>query len=242
VTPKQKNLLVLSVVLSIVIWGFFYGFIAGTAFTLSLLFHEYGHYYWMGREGIKNKTMMMIPPFGAIAIPKEPWSSLGAEARIALAGPGFGLVSAVALLLTGVVFGSYKIKITTFTVCLVNLFNFWAPIAILDGGRVIKPLLLSLNTKLGIGFYYFSFVASFLLVWNFMSLFTLIIGFLIIQILESDLYATRCLIANNKIVRMSGREAASSILLFLAISAGLYAIVIVNGVSYGDFMEFMTDK
>src|SRR3989338_10403064 len=159
-TNKEKSWLILSIVLSIVIWGLLYGLTVGIIFTPALLFHEYGHYYWMGREGIKNKTMAMMPPFGAIAIPKEPWSSLGAEARIALAGPGFGLVSAVALLLTGVVFGSYKIKITTFTVCLVNLFNFWAPIAILDGGRVIKPLLLSLNTKLGIGFYYFSFVAS----------------------------------------------------------------------------------
>src|SRR3989338_3704059 len=108
-TNKEKSWLILSIVLSIVIWGLLYGLTVGIIFTLALLFHEYGHYYWMGREGIKNKTMAMMPPFGAIAISREPWPSLGSEARTGLAGPAFGLVSATVVFMLYKVSGSYPV-------------------------------------------------------------------------------------------------------------------------------------
>lgn len=241
-TNKEKVLLILSIFLSVVVWGFLYGIVAGAAFTLSLLFHEYGHYYWMGREGIKDKTMVMTPPFGAIATTRETWPSLGAEARIALAGPGFGFISAGALLLLGVTSGNYDIKIATAAVCLVNLFNFWIPIAVLDGGRVAKSLLLSLSTKLGVGFYFFSFCALPFLVLKYFSIFTVIIGFLIFRMLEDDLLLTRRTIATDKLTKMSKREVTLSVFWFLAISAGLYTIMTVNGIWYADLIKFITSK
>lgn len=239
---KEKTLLVLSVIASIAVWGFLYGIVMGTAFTLSLLFHEYGHYYWMEREGIKNKTMAMIPPLGAIAKSREPWPSLGAEARIALAGPGFGLVSTVALILVGTASGNYDIKIVTFVVCMVNLFNFWTPIAILDGGRVVKSLLFSFNTKLGFVFYHFSLMPLFFLVGYFLSPITLVFGFIIFQILRGDHYSMWDVVTSNKLIKMSRQEVILTMLWFLIISAGLYAVMAINGIRHIDFVEFMRSK
>lgn len=241
-TNKERVLLILSLVASITVWGFLYGIVIGTAFTLSLLFHEYGHYYWMGHEGIKSKTMVMIPPLGAIAKAKEPWPSLGAEARIALAGPGFGLVSAVALLLIGTTSGSYEIKIATFAACLVNLFNFWTPIAVLDGGRVVKSILFSFSSKLGFIFYHFSLITLIFLAGYFFSPVILIISFLISQVLDSDRFSMWDVVISNKLVKMSRREVVLSVFWFLILSAGLYATMTLNGIRYPDFVEFMTSK
>jgi len=242
VTNKQRILLILSVALSIAIWGFLYGPVVGTAFTLSLLFHEYGHYYWMGREGIRDKTMIMMPPFGAVAMSKESWPSLGAEARIALAGPGFGLVSAVVLLLAGMASGSYEIMIAAFAVCLVNLLNFWTPVAVLDGGRVVKSLLFSFNANLGFGFYTFSLIALIFLVGYFFSIFTLVLGFLIYRILESDRFAMWNTISSGKLIRMSRQELVSTALWFLVVSVGLYTVMTASGVKYADFISYIISK
>lgn len=239
---KEKVLLALSIVASIAVWGFLYGIVIGAALTLSLLFHEYGHYYWMGREGIKNKTMVMIPPLGAVAKAREPWPSLGAEARIALAGPGFGLMSVIALLLAGTTSGSYEIKIATFAACLVNLFNFWAPIAVLDGGRVVKSILFSFSSKLGFIFYHFSLITLIFLAGYFFSPVILIISFLISQVLDSDHFSMWDVVTSNKLVKMSKQEVVLTLFWFLIISAGLYATIILNGIRYPDFVEFMTSK
>lgn len=231
-----------SLALSVGIWSMFYGLKVGTIFTFSVLFHEYGHYYWMGREGIKDKTMIMMPPLGAFAMAREPWSSLGAETRIALAGPGFGLVSAGILFLLGIISGNYDIKIATFMVCLFNLLNLWLPIVVLDGGRVIKSLLLSINTKLGIGFYPLSWVILSFLVFSHLSTFMLILGFFIFIVLNNDLSVTKHIIAAGKLLKMSKREVVLSISWFLIISAGLYAVVTINGVWSDDFVAFVKNK
>lgn len=241
-TTRERLFLWFSLALSVGIWSGSYGLMVGTIFTFSLLFHEYGHYYWMGREGIKDKTMMMMPPLGAIAIAREPWPSLGAETRLALAGPGFGLVSAGILFLLGIISGNYDIKIATFMVCLFNLLNLWLPIAVLDGGRVIKSLLLSINTKLGIGFYPFScFFLSFL-VFSHLSIFMLVLGFLIFIVLKNDFSVTKHTIAAGKLLKMSKQEVVLSISWFLIISAGLCAIVTINGVWGTDFVAFVKNK
>jgi len=238
-TTKEKSSLWLSVLLSVAIWSFLYGPGIGVIFTFALLFHEYGHYYWMGREGIKNKTMTMVPPFGAIATSREPFPSLGAEARIALAGPGFGFLSAIVLLLVGYISEGYTIKIAVFIVCLVNLFNLCAPIAVLDGGRVIKSILFSFNARLGISFYYFSFFILFLFVWWYPSFFTLTLGFIIFNILLSDFYNTKRIINNVGLIKMSGQEIFVSTSLFLFIFYGLYRTMLINDIWHEDFIKFI---
>jgi len=239
-TTGERRWLYLSIVLSTSWWIFIYGVVIGSIFTFSLLFHEYGHYYWMGREGIKEKKMMMVPPFGAIAIAKEPWPSLGSEARIALAGPGFGFISALTLILVWLISGSYAIRIAIFLVCLVNLFNLCLPIAVLDGGRVIKSILLSLNTKLGIGFYYFSFIVLGLFVIKSMSIFMILIGFMIYNILSDDFQFTRYKINSGEpLIAMSGFDMFIYVGWYLIITAGLAAILIQNNLGYTELFNFI---
>lgn len=240
-TTRERTLLWFSVALSIGLWSLLYGPLLGAIFTLALLFHEYGHYYWMGREGIKDKTMIMTPPFGALATSREPWPSLGAEARIGLAGPGFGLVSAVVVFLISRLYDNNpSLDMAVWLICWINLLNLCVPIAVLDGGRLIKPLLLSFNARLGIGFYYFSFGILFFLVVRYMSIFTIMLGFMVLQVLKNELKLTRGLIDSGNLNKMSKQEILVSVVSFAIIAFGLYVVMLENKVNYEDFVKFIT--
>ncbi|MBI2064957.1 MAG: hypothetical protein HYT62_02815 [Candidatus Yanofskybacteria bacterium] len=151
-------LLLASIALSVIIWTFLFNLKFTIVLIVAIFIHEYGHFYWMGKEGIKNKDMVFIPPFGAVARTKEYWPSYGAELRIALAGPVFGLLS-VALFWTLYLIYPKDIFLASVGIaCIINLFNLALPIPILDGGRVIKSILYSINQLLGDAFYIFGFI------------------------------------------------------------------------------------
>ncbi len=180
---QSKTLLLFSTVLSFLIWSLLSGWKLAVVLIPAILFHEFGHYYWMGREGIQKRNMIMIPPFGAMATAQEPWPSREAETKIALAGPAFGFISALAVFVLWQVFRYPILEATVFLICLINMFNLLVPIPILDGGRVIKSVLCSVNEKWGLGFYYFGFgvlLTSFIMIpWA--QLMALVLGFLLYQ-------------------------------------------------------------
>ena len=151
-------LLLASIALSVIIWGFLFNLKFAIALIVAIFIHEYGHFYWMGREGIKNKDMMFIPPFGAVARAKEYWPSYGAELRIALAGPVFGLLSVALFWILYLIYQKDIFLASAGLACSINLFNLVLPIPILDGGRVIKSILYSINQWLGDAFYIFGFI------------------------------------------------------------------------------------
>ncbi|OGN11899.1 MAG: hypothetical protein A3C71_00155 [Candidatus Yanofskybacteria bacterium RIFCSPHIGHO2_02_FULL_43_15c] len=155
---QSKIWLLFTVGLSFLIWSLLISWKFSVAIIPAILFHEYGHYYWMGREGIQKRSMMMIPPFGAVAACQEPWPSREAETRIALAGPIFGFISAVGIFVLWQMFRYPILGATTYLICFFNMFNLLAPIPILDGGRVIKSILCSMDEKWGVLFYYFGFM------------------------------------------------------------------------------------
>lgn len=152
--------LAVSIWASILVWGWLFNYKMAIVLVVSILVHEYGHYYWMGREGIKKRKMIMIPPFGAVAMSGEPFPGYAAENRIALAGPGIGLAALVGfyflLSVTGQSMWAAAVVITAY----INLFNLIVPISVLDGGRVIKSTLFSLNYYLGMVFAIFGLAAS----------------------------------------------------------------------------------
>lgn len=139
--------LVISVILSLVVWGYLLGIEFACVLIFSIMVHEYGHYWWMAKEGIKKRDMIMIPPLGAIATAKEYWPSYGAEARISLAGPYLGLLPAI-------IFGNIAVATnSTFWIAsagiaaVINIFNL-IPAIPLDGGRVFRAVLVSISPKL----------------------------------------------------------------------------------------------
>lgn len=169
--------LVLSIIASILIWGFLSGWKFALILVGSILIHEYGHYYWMGREGIKDRDMFFIPPFGAVARSKEMWPTRGSESRISLAGPAFGLISVLIFFILWTVSLSPIFAASVVLASYINLFNLLLPIATLDGGRVIKSILFSINESLGRNFYLFGFIFLGILV--FTNIISLILAFIL---------------------------------------------------------------
>ena len=238
-TNRERVTLLVSLAISLLYWGWTYGAYLGSIFVVSLLIHEYGHYYWMGREGILNRSMMMVPPFGAIAFAKDMWPSRGAESRIALAGPAFGILSIAVPLLGWLIYRDELSRAGIFLVCIINLFNLCLPIAILDGGRVIKSLLFSINRSLGIFFYHFSVILLFLFVLWFLNIFTILMGFLLYVSLKNEFRAVMTDPSFINLALMSKSEMFNSLLSYSTITIIFILILFGNGFYLADLFNLM---
>lgn len=156
-TSREQITFRISVAISFVIWSLFVGYKFTFVILTALLIHEYGHYRQMGREGITKKTMLAIPLMGGLAISHEGFKTCFSEAKIAIAGPVFGLGSAIGAMALYLATGNLFFATATIFICLLNLFNLVFPVAPLDGGRLIKSILASIHDSLVIIFFFFSF-------------------------------------------------------------------------------------
>lgn len=157
-TNREQKTFWLSVLISFIAWTFFFGYKFTIVLLIALLIHEYGHYYQMGREGITKKKMLAIPLLGGLAISQESFKSYFAEAKIAIAGPMFGLGSALGTMALWLTTENLFFAAATIFVCFLNLFNLLFPAAPLDGGRLIKSVLFSIHDSLGVLFFLFTYV------------------------------------------------------------------------------------
>jgi hypothetical protein len=114
---------------------------------ISLVIHELGHGWALMRYGLGVGHFGFIP-VGAIITPARKWDGRYQEAVMALMGPIWGSLVAVAIWplvwLTG---NSYIADWLILTV-IINLFNL-IPINPLDGGRVIKSVSFTLSSTFG---------------------------------------------------------------------------------------------
>lgn len=156
-TNREQKTFWLSVLISFIAWTFFFGYKFTIVLLTALLIHEYGHYYQMGQDGITKKKMLAIPLLGGMAISQERFKSYFAEAKIAIAGPIFGLGSALGAMALWLTTGNLFFAAATIFICFLNLFNLLFPAAPLDGGRLIKSVLFSIHDSLGILFFLFTF-------------------------------------------------------------------------------------
>lgn len=117
------------------IWG--WKFAAG--FTLSLLVHELGHYVAVKRRGLQADMPMFMPGFGAYVR----WYGQGVSrkdlAAISLAGPLFGLASALAFF--AMYWGTHHplFLVLANVVAWINLINL-LPVLGLDGAKAVLAL------------------------------------------------------------------------------------------------------
>jgi Zn-dependent protease len=128
-----------SMFLSIGVYALAWGWKFALGFVISIYVHEMGHVAALMRYGIKASAPMFIPGLGALVRLKQPLYDPRQEARVALAGPAWGLGAALAayavFLATGFAYWAALAKVGA----LINLFNllpFWQ----LDGGRAFHAL------------------------------------------------------------------------------------------------------
>jgi Zn-dependent protease len=114
-----------------------------------LMVHEYGHVWAMKRCGMKVRGMYFVPLFGAIAVTEDMFKSRRDECYIAIMGPLWGL--GVSLCTYGVFLACDNPFYAAMAcwMAVVNIFNL-LPILPMDGGRIVRSIGLSVDTRIGV--------------------------------------------------------------------------------------------
>lgn len=115
------------------IWGWKFA----VGFVLLILVHELGHYVEAKRLGLDPALPVFVPFLGAyVALrnaPFDPWRN----ARVALAGPIFGGLGALAVLLAGEATDDGFLRALAYTGFFLNLINL-VPLGPLDGAHILR--------------------------------------------------------------------------------------------------------
>src|SRR5271170_1414297 len=121
-----------------VYWSIF-GWRFALGFVLCIYIHEMGHVMALRRYNIAASAPMFIPFVGALVRMRQYPHNVGEDARVGLAGPIWGLGSAVVAWLAALATGLPVWYAIAHTAAWLNLFNL-LPIWQLDGGRGFRAL------------------------------------------------------------------------------------------------------
>jgi Zn-dependent protease len=121
-----------------VYWSIF-GWRFALGFVLCIYIHEMGHVMALRKYNIAASAPMFIPFFGAFVRMRQYPGNVGEDARVGLAGPIWGLGSAVVAWLAAITTGLPIWYAIAHTAAWLNLFNL-LPIWQLDGGRGFRAL------------------------------------------------------------------------------------------------------
>src|SRR4051794_23892251 len=117
-----------SMFLSIGVYALAWGWKFAVGLVLSIYVHEMGHVAALMRYGVRASAPMFVPGLGALVRLKQPLDDPRQEARVALAGPVWGLGAAtaayVAFLATGWAYWGAIAKVGA-VINLFNLLPFW---------------------------------------------------------------------------------------------------------------------
>ena len=147
---KAKSLLLLvgniklfatfgSMAVSIVAYGWLFGYTFAVGFVLLLLLHELGHVIQLRREGIRASAPVFIPFLGAMIASKSLGKDAAAEARVGLAGPILGSIATLVPFAIWLATGDEFWRALAYLGFFLNLFNL-LPVVPLDGGRAMAAL------------------------------------------------------------------------------------------------------
>ncbi len=138
-------------------YSYMFGWKFAIAIMIMLFVHESGHVCAMRKRGIPTKGFYFIPFIGGAAIPDRAFSSRGEEFYVAIMGPIWGFLLSFFVMILYYLTLDPLFAVISSWMALVNLFNL-LPINPLDGGRMLKSILFSVNSKLGIIFLYIGMV------------------------------------------------------------------------------------
>ena len=111
-----------------------FGWKFAAGFVISIYLHEMGHVVAARRFGIKASAPVFIPFVGAFILLKEAVTDVRVNARIGLAGPVWGLGTALAFYLASIATGSPLLGAIAGFGAWINVFNL-IPVWTLDGAR-----------------------------------------------------------------------------------------------------------
>lgn len=142
---------------------------------ISLFFHECGHIWAMKRCGLKTKGIYFIPFLGAAAVSEEMFKTRRDEVFVAIMGPIWGFALAVGTALVYVFTGNALFAAAAGWMAMINLFNL-LPVNPLDGGRIMKSIAFSINSRIGLAFLVVGILISIILtVWAGLILFLILL-------------------------------------------------------------------
>jgi Zn-dependent protease len=128
-----------SMLLSVLVYGWFFGWPYAVGFVGLLLVHELGHYLAARQRGLDVGAPTFIPFVGAWIELKAQPMNVETEAHIALAGPLAGTAAAVACYFYARAGGGPLFYALAYAGFMLNLFNL-IPLAPFDGGRITAIL------------------------------------------------------------------------------------------------------
>lgn len=126
-------------------WAWLFNLEFALGLIAALLIHEYGHLHAMKRCGLKVKGIYLLPFIGGVAV-SERASSRWQDFKIAIAGPAFGTVGALAAYWLWLETQYPALALFAAISLLLNLFNL-LPMVPLDGGRIVQAAAYSRKGK-----------------------------------------------------------------------------------------------
>jgi putative peptide zinc metalloprotease protein len=111
---------------------------------ISIGWHESGHLWAMRRVGLTTKGFYFIPFMGGIAVSDGYYKSLSDKVVVAIMGPIWGMLLALATWFVYLVTDIPIIGYAAYWQALINIFNLM-PVNPLDGGLIARSVLRSFN-------------------------------------------------------------------------------------------------
>ena len=124
-----------TMLLSVVVYSFIFGWPYAVGFVLLILFHELGHYVAARMRGLDVGAPTFIPFVGAWIQLKQMPHDAETEAYVGIAGPLAGTAASLACYFAARETGSGLLLALAYAGCMINLFNL-IPVSPLDGGRI----------------------------------------------------------------------------------------------------------
>jgi Zn-dependent protease len=128
-----------TMLLSIVVYSFIFGWQYAVGFVLLILVHEMGHYIAARQRGLDVGAPTFIPFVGAWIQLKQMPHDAETEAYVGLAGPVAGTAASLACYYAARETGSGLLLALAYAGFMINLFNL-VPVSPLDGGRVTQVI------------------------------------------------------------------------------------------------------
>ena len=124
-----------TMLLSIVVYSWVFGWRYAVGFVLLIFMHEMGHFVAARQRGLDVGAPTFIPFVGAWIALKELPHNVETEAYIGFAGPLAGTLAAMACYFAARETDSQLLLALAYSGCMLNLINL-IPVSPLDGGRI----------------------------------------------------------------------------------------------------------